>query len=463
MYLILARSIREHGRYVNLHIPGEPPHTKFPPLFPLLLAIFSGGRSIVGAKLLMISIYWILLCCIFRFYNDIDRKNGWFLFLLFSLTHYMLLYAQSIYSDVPYTLFSFLSLYFAFLYERKDNRKYLYFSIIFAIAAFYTRTIGIALLSVPLWLFLRKRRKEGFIYGIILMMAMALWFGRNKLVGGGASVYFEQWKLVNPYIPQAGTITFQGLLLRIASNLLDVIFREISMLLLGVFYKHAALMFLFFIPFAILTTGYVCAFKRYLPFTIYIAFYFLIYLLWPSIWVDARFLIPLLPFFVIFLREGIFCMARKMKRKETFFYIVGGGVIGMNLFLNLMYISYFFPLNVRYLRGDHYCYYYSPRIRSFIQACQWIKENTPPDAVVMGIKPARVYWHSERKCIRYPRSSSPEVLWKEIERNGVDYLFIYRGYSIIEMYAVPAMAKMPERFSLVKEIPPTSYVYRVIQ
>ncbi len=233
MYLILARSIREHGRYVNLHIPGEPPHTKFPPLFPLLLAIFSGGRSIVGAKLLVIFTYWILLFFVFRFYNEIDRKNGWILFLFFSVPPYLLLYAQSIYSDIPYTLFSFLTLYFIFLYEKRKEQKYLYFSLIFAIAAFYTRTIGITLLSVPLFLFLRKRKKEGFIYGIILIVAMALWFGRNKLVGGKASEYFEQWKLVNPYIPQAGVITWRDIFIRIINNLLNVIFHQIGVLFTG--------------------------------------------------------------------------------------------------------------------------------------------------------------------------------------------------------------------------------------
>ncbi|MFW5905123.1 MAG: hypothetical protein ACOCUZ_02790, partial [bacterium] len=45
-YLGLAYSLLERGAYLDLYLPGEPIHTKYPPGFPLLLA----GARILGAE-----------------------------------------------------------------------------------------------------------------------------------------------------------------------------------------------------------------------------------------------------------------------------------------------------------------------------------------------------------------------------------------------------------------------------
>jgi 4-amino-4-deoxy-L-arabinose transferase-like glycosyltransferase len=45
--VILAKSLINNFTYNNIHLPGSPPHTKFPPLFPLILTPlihFVGGR-----------------------------------------------------------------------------------------------------------------------------------------------------------------------------------------------------------------------------------------------------------------------------------------------------------------------------------------------------------------------------------------------------------------------------------
>ncbi len=51
-YVTLAHSLVERGAYLELWTPGEPPHTKYPPFFPLLLAgtLALGVKSWVGLK-----------------------------------------------------------------------------------------------------------------------------------------------------------------------------------------------------------------------------------------------------------------------------------------------------------------------------------------------------------------------------------------------------------------------------
>ena len=40
IYYLLGKAIADGKGYVDLHLPGEPVHTQYPPLFPLLLAPF---------------------------------------------------------------------------------------------------------------------------------------------------------------------------------------------------------------------------------------------------------------------------------------------------------------------------------------------------------------------------------------------------------------------------------------
>src|SRR5919108_1239185 len=56
-YITLARSLIEHGTYTELWDPAEPPHTKYPPVFPGLLAIalLVGLKPWVQLKLVVIA------------------------------------------------------------------------------------------------------------------------------------------------------------------------------------------------------------------------------------------------------------------------------------------------------------------------------------------------------------------------------------------------------------------------
>ena len=55
-YIALARSLLEHGAYVDLYDPATPPHTQYPPVFPAVLAVAlaAGITPWVGLKLLVV-------------------------------------------------------------------------------------------------------------------------------------------------------------------------------------------------------------------------------------------------------------------------------------------------------------------------------------------------------------------------------------------------------------------------
>jgi len=56
-FLLLARALAGGEGYVNLHLPGHPPHTLYPPLFPVLLASLAWvDASLVACK-------WLVALC----------------------------------------------------------------------------------------------------------------------------------------------------------------------------------------------------------------------------------------------------------------------------------------------------------------------------------------------------------------------------------------------------------------
>lgn len=62
--------------------------------------------------------------------------------------------------------------------------------------------------------------------------------------------------------------------------------------------------------------------------------------------------------------------------------------------------------------------------RADLDAYDWLKRTTPPDAVVMTRNPWQLNWHSERPALMIPYTTDPETLLRLARRYNVRYLVI---------------------------------------
>jgi hypothetical protein len=65
-----------------------------------------------------------------------------------------------------------------------------------------------------------------------------------------------------------------------------------------------------------------------------------------------------------------------------------------------------------------------PEMDPNIEAAQWIRENSPPDAVVMARWEARVYHYSDRRVIWFPASTDPKLLMSGMRRHKIRLIVV---------------------------------------
>ena len=111
IYLSSARSIAGGQNYRLDHLPGEPPATKYPPLYPLTLAAFTGGLEPLGLpwlkvpSILALTVTAVLVWVWLRS-DDVPETTAAVAALLVGLNPGLLSHADLLLSDVLFTAFS---------------------------------------------------------------------------------------------------------------------------------------------------------------------------------------------------------------------------------------------------------------------------------------------------------------------------------------------------------------------
>jgi len=144
-YLTLAHSLVERGAYLDLYDPAEPPHTKYPPIFPAILAVamLLGAKSWIVFK--AIPAAFTTLAIGFTFLWAQERKGlavAAALALLVGLSDAFIYGSQWILSDPTFVALTFLALW---AFERSEGREeeahcgWMVLGIAAAILAYFTR------------------------------------------------------------------------------------------------------------------------------------------------------------------------------------------------------------------------------------------------------------------------------------------------------------------------------------
>jgi hypothetical protein len=303
-YLSLAHSLLDRGTYQEIWDPAEPPHTKYPPVFPALLA----AMMLLGAKtwgaFKLIPAFSTVLAVAFTFLWVRERRGiplAVAVALLLGFSESVVYYSQWILSDP-----TFLALSVAALWAldrqagwprngEEGERRWLPLAagMALVVLAYLTRSAGLPLVVATfLWLGMKKRWKAVALFGLAFGVPAALWFLRGKVLGG--SEYVSEFWLMDPYQPHLGTVGIGGLFQRAVDNLVAYCTVIIPGGIVGDGWG-------FLPPLGIglaLTTvvGWVRAVRdRVGPAELFLPLYLGLILLWPTPWSGDRFALPLLP------------------------------------------------------------------------------------------------------------------------------------------------------------------------
>jgi hypothetical protein len=355
-YLALGHALEQGLGYVELWEPGVPPHTKYPPAFPLLLAgLMALGASawgtFKGAMAVLVAVGVLLV-----FAWTAHRRGplaGLAVALLTLLSAGWLDAGRWILSEPLFLPLTFLALWAAdrggavwpgggggpgmgdaagdgtrFPSSAQDGTRrpsaaqdgtrhpstdrrgaWLAVAGVAALLALLTRSAGLPLvLALGGALLLARRRRGAALFGGVAAGVAGGWALRARQGGEGA--YQSEFWMRNPYEPELGTLGVGELPLRVWENLGiylgGVLPGEwwpgggVGHLVLGVGLVGAAL------------AGWVLRLRRGEVGTaeLFLPLYAGLILLWPPVWSGDRFALPLYPLFLLYAGEALVAGAR---------------------------------------------------------------------------------------------------------------------------------------------------------
>lgn len=458
-YLILGHSISTGHGYTDLHVVGHPPANHFPPGYPAVLAFFMlFSENFTFLKIInglfLLGTTWLMFLLLQKFVSDKRLALTASVLMLFNL--HLLTYSTILMSEVPYLFFSTLAVYlFVGLHEDPQfyKRPSFYAFIALAVFSYHIRTAGIALIAgIGLYLLLKKNWKFllSFIVGFV---ALSLpWLLRGKAIGGNS--YLHQLIQVNPYRPEDGIMGVQDWGVRFMANVSRYVGKEFPSAIFPMNipdYKGDTPMSMYVLGFVIIATmifGLIKLEKYRLLLIGYIAGSFAILLLWPQVWFGTRFVLPLIPFILFLLIAGVWNLLGMINKQ-------------MGLKISPFILLAFCLIFIGDLKALHEKSKAKivQKYQNYFDAGEYVRNNTPENAVVATRKLAMFYLYARRSTTMFAKSLDYNEVLKGLDDKGVTHVVIDQlGYADVGRYLLPVVQANPEKF-VVKNITPAPETY----
>ena len=452
-YVSLAHALVEGQGYADAYDPLGAKHTKYPPLFPLLLAAlvamgavtwvaFKVGVAVATVSGVGVTFLWA------------ERRLGpWRAFslaVLVAASAGVVYYSHWILSDPVFVLLIFTALWSLERCEQKNwDARWIAFGVAAALGAYFTRSAGIALLVAVLgWLLLRRRFKTLGWVGAAFAVPAFLWWLRGRV--GGVGDYADEFWLVDPYQPGLGTVGIGGLVARAMENGVGYVARHVPAAVVGS--QGAWLIVLGVALVGAAVHGWVLEGRKKVGVAeLFVPLYVGLILVWPEVWGGDRFVLPVLPLLFLY---GSVALERWTAR-------LGGGarVVAAGAFVLLLLPALGSWLGaVREARacsvaievgGPFACY--GTRVTEFVGAAAWMGGALPEGSVVMTRKPRIFYVMSAGVPSRtFPFDPDADVQLAAADAVGARYVLLDRWDGQAARFVGSAVRERPGAFCFVR-------------
>jgi hypothetical protein len=451
-YMILAESIESGQGYRDIELPDSPRHGRFPPLYPAVLAVAGmlGGGLIAFKTLSMIC---TTLAVVF-FFGLARRRLGWEGGLAaaapVALSPVLLYYSHWVLADALFVALTLLALCAS---ERSEGSlRWLALSVGAALLAFLASAPGLplilALLIAMAWRKSWRRLAETAVPVALTLGGWWLWVGlagsRVAVAGSG------NFLLADPFAPELGYVGPGELLARTVNNVraysADVLPQSLAGVSpgggLSLIALFAALLLL-----ALAMVAWVREVRRVRVLELFAVLYAGAIFVWPSVWLDRRLLLPLLPILILYAVTGVIWCFDFLRARRPAWVLPAVGVVLVFLTVsdNVRRVAYNQRCIKFYRQGDHLACY-PPPWRAFVQTAHWVRDNTPADAVVVSQDPRLYYLFSERRGTMFPLTSDDATMLAFFDETGVDYVALAGPSPANYRYLVPVIRSVTERF-----------------
>lgn len=469
-----------------MHPPG------FAFLLSLVIRIFGFHVPLMKLVLILIYLFGLLLYADSKGQSRDPYGFGPWAAVLTASAPFALAYSQLVLADLPYLGLSLAALW---VYERGQPPRGNYFwlggSALLAIAAFYLRAIGLAVIAALLLALLldfkknhhRSRRPIALLISGVLLAGLGSWFIYNTLRyhGGGWTLYFEEMSAKSVGFSSAPeSIQPWKIIVSRLQNLHT--YETILGQLLCPWMRDPATAWLPGILVSGLAAGgLISSLKKDRSCQeSYFLFYSLVLLLWAH--PEQRYLLPIYPQLFYYQLRGIAVIGDRLKPRLGHWLppITALLVLGAHLYLDLSQVVSLAPAPVLQNRfrlrpqssapwlekvGSLPSIPISAHFRmlpsnqqgaDLIRLELWARDHLPRDSKIVANYVNDCYLISGlQNPFFYDQGSDP---LEAMERGRVDYVIVAEAQPFISSWVMPAIIAQPDRFQKIAWVPGTRTV-----
>lgn len=457
-YISLANSLASDGSYVETWHPGAPAHTKYPPLYPALLAVMMllGVKTWGAFKAASILLTGLAVAtCFLMVRRAWSPRAAVAVAALFAIAPALLFSAQWILADPLFIVLTLTCLWLLTPDPDVSGRSLL-LGLAAAMAAYFTRSAGLPLLvAVAVWLALQKRWKPLAAFAGVLAVPGLLWQLR-----AGADYVSEFW-LVNPYAPDLGRAGPVELLARVAVNLWTYTTDYVPAGLTGLDGVPAG---------AVGVLVAALAFAGWLRrvragpgvLEIFLLLYTGLILAWPAAWSGDRFALPVFPLLLLYAGESAALMLRRWLSRHpdaawSRWSVRAVAVAAIAVFL--------VPAGDVWRQRAGWAGQCRARLAAggpmgcdrhtaaeFHSMALWAGKNLPEGSVVFSRKPRLFHVFSGLPSVTYPFTTDGRSLLVQADSMNAGYLVRGNWDSTGRLYVDPVLRADPNRFCVVAQL-----------
>lgn len=408
LYVAHARNLAEGRPYADTGYIYNPQNAvvsprSYPPIFPLLLApvYHAFGMNLMAMKAFVVILFMAVLGVLALVYRKrLPPAYALACLALFALNPYVWQHKDRLLSETPFMLFAYLALLLAEKAQTVDGSRWR--SVVWGLAAGLivylavgTRTVGAVLLpSILGWDVLRRRRLGAASLSIAAAFLAGFLVQKSLLPVDGS--YLDQ-------------LVFDPLrYLRIGVSLVRA---------MGFFvengYSNMACLALYGCLLALACVGYAARLREGLTvYELFAASNCLLLVLWPAAEGDARFLMPILPLFLLYVGEGL-CRLR-----ATWMGLVEAPLgVALALAILVSYAGWYTRLEVGPVRDG----VSTPEAAALFD---WIRGQTEPEDAFLFQKPRALALYTRRQAVAAHGSADAEQLWQLLHTTGARHVVV---------------------------------------
>jgi 4-amino-4-deoxy-L-arabinose transferase-like glycosyltransferase len=461
VYLLLSRSLRDGG-YNSIHLVGTPVHTKYPPVFPALLAGVSwvAGESIDAFVAMNIALSVLGLSLLFavarRRLPPTVALGG---LAIGASNPFLQGSAGTVLSEPAFLAIVALTIWL--LAREPRTAATIALACVCATAAALTRTIGATLVLAVIVLLLAERRwrAAGVYAGILALcvVAVSLWLRVHAMPDLAADYITDA---TDPGTHQ-GSNPLAVLARRVMTNVPDYARGVLWLLSFPTIGGTAAdNVFWILIAGVAIAAGLWVFWRQWRIVTLWSVIYGALIVAWP--WPVGRFLVPLIPLIALAMLAGAHGLVRRWSvRAAPAIVLILAVILSVTGIVHgAAKISMRSQCDRQRPMQAPSCF--SRDQLSFFAAARWVGEETPPSAIVLSANEGTFFYLSGRRLVPVDSlNARPPARAAEFLRSRNVAYVVMNHVTYEDLPLADRLSGACEYLEPVREFPPRTTIFRV--